>query len=252
MMKLEKKAFAYWKKQREKAHPNSYDELRSADREKWQSYIQRQFLAAQRPIRTILVIESGATYLGVILAKMGYQVTEIDLSGQTEIQEKQIENEFSIDMTWKNEEDITHLSFADESFDAVVTRNTLCHLQNMEATYQEWLRVLKTGGVLLNFGVNWYRSLLDQKVNEKWRRKQENVYPIDLADFYLKDESTEAQLAKQLPLNRYDRPLWDYRILEKFHVQRIVVDEEVNYKILGEERQKHFESTPLFVIMTVK
>lgn len=252
MMKLEKKALAYWKEQTEKANQCSYDELRSADSEKWQSYIQRQLLAAQRPIRTILVIEAGPTYLGVILAKMGYQVTEIDLSGQTESQEKQIESEFAIHMTWKNDEDITRLSFADESFDAVVTRNTLCNLQNMEATYQEWLRVLKTGGVLLNFGVNWYRSLLDQKTNEKRRHKQGNVYPIDLADFYLKDETTEAQLAKQLPLNRYDRPLWDHRILEKFHVQRIAVDDEVNRKILGKERQEHFESTPLFVIMTVK
>lgn len=45
--------------------------------------------------------------------------------------------------------------FADETFDVVISRNLTWTLPNAEHAYGEWMRVLKTGGVLLNFDANY-------------------------------------------------------------------------------------------------
>lgn len=39
--------------------------------------------------------------------------------------------------------DASHLAFADETFDAVVSRNLTWNLEDPEQAYKEWMRVLK-------------------------------------------------------------------------------------------------------------
>ena len=51
--------------------------------------------------------------------------------------------------------DASHLAFVDETFDAVVSRNLTWNLEDPEQAYKEWMRVLKPGGVLLNFDANY-------------------------------------------------------------------------------------------------
>ena len=56
--------------------------------------------------------------------------------------------------------DASHLAFADETFDAVVSRNLTWNLEDPEQAYKEWMRVLKKGGILLNYDANWYHHHL--------------------------------------------------------------------------------------------
>ena len=46
--------------------------------------------------------------------------------------------------------DAEHLSFQDESFDVVISRNLTWTLPEAAQAYKEWTRVLKPGGLLLN------------------------------------------------------------------------------------------------------
>lgn len=48
-----------------------------------------------------------------------------------------------------------HLDFPDNSFDAIVTRNLTWTLPDVPLAYREWFRVLKPGGVLINFDANY-------------------------------------------------------------------------------------------------
>ena len=48
----------------------------------------------------------------------------------------------------------------DGSFDVIVTRNLTWNLEEPQKAYQEWCRVLKKGGILLNFDAGWYNYLL--------------------------------------------------------------------------------------------
>ena len=43
------------------------------------------------------------------------------------------------------------LTFAPESFDVIVSRNLTWNLHDPKKAYQSWERVLKSGGLLLNF-----------------------------------------------------------------------------------------------------
>lgn len=44
----------------------------------------------------------------------------------------------------------------DESMDVIVTRNLTWNLEAPQKAYEEWYRVLKKGGILLNFDAGWY------------------------------------------------------------------------------------------------
>lgn len=49
------------------------------------------------------------------------------------------------------QENAQETGFADETFDAVVTRNLTWTLPDTKKAYEEWKRVLVPGGVLINF-----------------------------------------------------------------------------------------------------
>ena len=49
----------------------------------------------------------------------------------------------------------------DESMDVIVTRNLTWNLEEPQKAYEEWYRVLKKGGILLNFDAGWYNYLFD-------------------------------------------------------------------------------------------
>ena len=51
--------------------------------------------------------------------------------------------------------DAEKLEFEDASFDMVISRNLTWTLPHAEEAYQEWKRVLKPGGILLNFDANY-------------------------------------------------------------------------------------------------
>ena len=45
--------------------------------------------------------------------------------------------------------------FPDEEFDVIVSRNLTWTLPDAEHAYQEWFRVLKPGGVMINLDANY-------------------------------------------------------------------------------------------------
>jgi ubiquinone/menaquinone biosynthesis C-methylase UbiE len=59
--------------------------------------------------------------------------------------------------------DAEELDFASESFDALVTRNLTWTLPHIEKAYHEWFRILKPGGVLINFDADYSAALEDDE-----------------------------------------------------------------------------------------
>ena len=78
--------------------------------------------------------------------------------------------------------DAQKLELDEEDFDAVVTRNVTWNLPDPARAYQEWYRVLKKDGILLNFDADWYGHLFDEqktsslkiimatRIMRKWRK----------------------------------------------------------------------------------
>ena len=81
--------------------------------------------------------------------------------------------------------DAQALTFADTSFDVVVSRNLTWNLQEPAVAYKEWCRVLKKGGLLLNFDANWYGYLFDEKKRQAYEEDRKNTQELGVEDHYV-------------------------------------------------------------------
>ena len=81
--------------------------------------------------------------------------------------------------------DAQNLEFENNQFDVVISRNLTWNLENPVQAYKEWFRVLKTGGIILNFDANWYGYLYDEEKRMAYEKDRENVERRQLDDHYL-------------------------------------------------------------------
>ena len=114
----------------------------------------------------------------MILSEAGYTVTAVDYT--EEMLEKAKENlgkytKYGLERVTLQRMDAQNLEFADETFDVVISRNLTWNLEKPEQAYQEWMRVLKPGGVLLNFDANWYGYLYDEEKKEAYESDRKKV-----------------------------------------------------------------------------
>ncbi len=86
--------------------------------------------------------------------KRAHEVFGIDLTPEMIENAIQLAEEENADCCFQVM-DAENPMFADETFDVVISRNLTWTLPNAEHAYGEWMRVLKTGGVLLNFDANY-------------------------------------------------------------------------------------------------
>ena len=143
------------------------------------------------------------------------------------------------------------LSFAPERFDAVISRNLTWNLPHPDRAYAEWTRVLKKGGVLLNFDANWYAYLFDEDAQAAWDRDRRSS-----AERGVRDQNVEAEgehfdvmeeIARRVPLSKIARPAWDLQQLASLGL-KAEADETVWKRVWSEEETISFASTPMFLV----
>lgn len=122
-------------------------------------------LLPKRRLR-ILDVGTGTGYFAVLLGARGHEVTGIDLTPAMLDEARALADDRGVNARFEVM-DAQSLSFPDNSFDAVVTRNLTWTLPEPEQAYAEWLRVLKPGGVLLNFDASYGDNVRN---NEKTAR----------------------------------------------------------------------------------
>lgn len=104
--------------------------------------------------------------------------------------------------------DAAALPFADNSLDAVLSRNVLWNLPDPKAALAEWLRVLKPGARLVYEDGNHYRYLDSADYRAV---KDAEPIPYGHSEKFMLGVSTAAidRIAEGLPLTHQDRPGWD-------------------------------------------
>ena len=192
----------------------------------------------------------------MILSEAGYTVAAVDYT--EEMLEKAKENlgkytKYGLERVTLQRMDAQNLEFADETFDVVISRNLTWNLEKPEQTYQEWMRVLKPGGVLLNFDANWYGYLYDEEKKEAYEADRKKVEEQQLDDHYLcTDIDRMEKIALQVPLSETKRPGWDVKVLEELKAEKIEVDENIWQQVWSEEEKLNYGSTPMFMIKVTK
>ena len=230
----------YWEKRSDSFLVQKRQELHSAMAERWMREIHVQ-LPEEKNLK-ILDVGCGAGFFSILLAKEGYQVTGIDLTpdmiknARLLAEEEKVSCEFQV-MDAENPE------FQEETFDVVISRNLTWTLPHVQHAYQEWIRVLKKGGILLNFDANYgitdFSNVADLPENHA-----HNI----LGDDMMRECE---EIKRQLPISSYSRPAWDLETLGALELKEFKLDLGISSRIYL-EKDAFYNPTPLFMLRTTK
>ena len=230
----------YWEKRSDSFLVQKRQELHSAMAERWMKEIRGQ-LPEGKKLR-ILDVGCGAGFFSILLAKEGYQVTGIDLTpdmiknARLLAEEEKVSCEFQV-MDAENPE------FQEETFDVVISRNLTWTLPHVQHAYQEWIRVLKKGGILLNFDANY--GITDfSNVADLPENPAHNI----LGDDMMRECE---EIKRQLPISSYSRPAWDLETLGALELKEFKLDLGISSRIYL-EKDAFYNPTPLFMLRTTK
>ena len=230
-------------------------ELATEQRRKWSDCLCAEIMQ-QFPDRTpgslrVLEVGTGPGFFAILLRELGYAVTAIDLTPAMLEEAKKNAGELAGKICWM-EMNAEALTFADESFDVVVSRNLTWNLPHPDKAYAEWARVMKPGGLLLNFDANWYAYLFDDEAQAAYDRDRANSAEQGVWDQNVGENfDVMEDIARRVPLSNIRRPEWGLALLQglSLHAE---ADGQIWQYVWSEEEKLNFASTPLFLVRAVK
>ncbi len=229
-------------------------ELSTEQRQRWQDCLSKELTRhfSGRPLAGLHVLEvgTGPGFFAILLRELGCEVTAIDLTPAMLAEAEENAGKLADEIRFM-EMNAEALSFADESFDAVISRNLTWNLPHPDRAYAEWARVLKKGGLLLNYDANWYSYLFDEGAQAAWDRDRQSSAEQGVWDQNVEAEGEDfdvmEDIARRVPLSKIPRPAWDLDRLSSLGLQA-EADEEVWQRVWSEEEKISFASTPLFLV----
>lgn len=196
----------------------------------------------------VLDVGTGPGFFALLLAEAGYQVTAADVTEEMLKEAKKNTGVFAEKITWKLS-DAQKLELGDCEFDAVFSRNVTWNLENPGQAYEEWVRVLKPGGLLCNFDADWYGHLYDEEKRSGYEKDRQRVEEKNLEDYYTGTDIERMEaIARQVPLSRQKRPQWDVEALKNAGLTEVSCDTEVWKQVWTEEEIANNGSTPIFLL----
>ena len=228
----------YWTKRADSFAGARHEEFHSRQGDLWYEEICRS-IDVREGLR-VLDVGCGTGFFEAVLGSHGARVTGIDLTPDMIEEGKKLlaRHDIAADLFVMDAE---NPDFPDETFDLVISRNLTWTLPDPVHAYQEWYRVLKKDGILLNFDAEYAKNFhsLDQTQN--------------LAHRDLSDEMIEEchNIYHMLTMSTLPRPAWDEEILRQIGFREITTNLFVSTRIY---RTKHefYVPDPMFSIRAVK
>ena len=231
------------------------EELATGQRVVWRSLIAERIHArfpgkAPEEIK-LLDVGTGPGFFAIILTELGYSVTAVDYTAAMLEAAKRNAGALAEKITFL-QMNAEALSFPEGSFDVLVTRNLTWNLHHPEKAYAQWTRVLKPGGLLLNFDANWYSYLHDEDARKGHLRDRENVARSDVGDENAgTDVAAMEAIALQAPLSARRRPEWDIAVLGGLGME-VQADRSIWTRVWTREERINNASTPMFLVEACK
>ncbi len=165
---LEKRVEAYWTQRAPEFSAVRLNELRDPISGRWLAEMDRYLPSG--PL-TILDVGTGTGYFAILLAQRGHRVTGIDLTPAMLEEAAETASRLGLSIRFRRM-DAQETDFPDRSFDAVVTRNLTWTLPDPAKAYREWRRLLKPGGVLLNFDADYAQNVRNENQKASYISKE--------------------------------------------------------------------------------
>ena len=240
----------YWDKRADSYSTRTRSELASFKERVWLDLISEY--APHTDCMRVLDIGTGPGFFPILLAAAGHSVTGIDCSQEMLDQASKNAAQHGL-ITQFIKMDCQQLEFADDSFDLLICRNLTWTLQEPQAAYQEWYRVLKPGGRLLIFDANWYLRLFDEQLKAEYEADLQASSQTACDNPHAGVDVQESErIAYTLPLSRVRRPQWDIPVLEQCGFSQVQSEADISARVWDASEQVLFRATPLFMICATK
>ena len=252
----------YWDARASSYSAGVIDELEATQRAVWTEVLKENAAsvltrdaALLQKTRT-LDLGCGPGFFSVLLACMGCEVCAVD--GSPEMLARARENvrvaapHAHVDF---RQADLQALPFADDTFDLAVSRNVTWLMQEPEAAYAEWLRVLRPGGTLLVFDANWYLYLADESIDLARHADQDGKSVEEWSSDAIATPEQERlceMIAARLPLTPVLRPDWDLEVLPRLGARKVSADTDVWQRLWTEGEKAFYRTSPLFLVKAEK
>lgn len=236
---IKDKVTSYWSKRAGSFSDHKHDEAHSYKAELWREELTGKLPKGEN--LRILDVGCGAGFFELVLAPLGYRMTGIDLTPDMISQAKQLaalhhaaKAEFFV-------MDAEKPDFPDNYFDAVISRNLTWTLPLPAEAYREWHRILKPGGVLLNYDAEYAKGF------HKYDQAENCAH--DKLDGAMIEECHE--IYHMLSVSSLDRPEWDEAVLRKTGFSEITIDREAGDRLYSVKDQFYMPDR-MFCIRAVK
>lgn len=236
---IKAKVASYWSKRAASFAEIRHDEAHSYKAGMWRNELTER-LPQGRYLR-ILDVGCGAGFFELLLAPLGHSITGIDLTpdmiekGRVLLSSHNASNAELLVM------DAEKPAFQDCFFDAVISRNLTWNLPHPTEAYREWYRVLKPGGVLLNYDAEYAKGF--HKYDQR-----ENCAHIDIDDALIEECH---DMYHMLSISTLDRPEWDIEVLREVGFTEVSADRSAGDRLYG-VKDRFYMPDRMFCIRAVK
>ena len=222
----------YWAQRAENFAEQRIREFASGKHALWMKEFE-PFIPMDRRLK-ILDVGTGTGFFALLLADAGHRATGIDLTQNMVEEARKTAAELHIQADFYRM-DAEAPRFEPETFDVIVSRNLTWTLPHLDAAYRAWHRLLKKGGLLLNFDADYCHEKKSRALPENHAHRQ---IPERLMEEYeeIREELKEGQKA---------RPLWDQELLREAGFRDVSVDTGVWKRIYG-DIDEFYNPTPIF------
>lgn len=241
-MEIGQRVKDYWTQRSHDFGTVRKNELENEMGQRWLHEIER-FLPEGRSL-DILDVGTGTGFFAVLLAQQGHRVEGIDLTPAMLEEARTLAKQRNLDITFR-EMDAQNLAYPDGTFDVVISRNLTWTLPDPERAYASWFRVLKPGGVLLNFDAEYAAHVRSHSVQNSKVAPDSPYGHVGMTDA-LQQENDAITLSMDIG---QARPEWDGEVLTRVGFQSCQTDTQVGKRLLGE---LDLTTAPMFGIFASK